>query len=212
MGKSRVAWVPWRMGRGGSFGLRGLFLSCIMFPYVRTNEFRAEQMGRPSKLTKEQWLVLEHRHVVDRVTIEQLVRDLAAEGITISDTAIRRKIKPSMAERAAGVANLRDLAAAKVSADRAVAVVEEQIAELPETRQIIVRDLADRMKSITVHLSCAAEASADTARKLALLAQAQAGRIDISKPMNDKTRDTVSAISAITRTANEAGSIGMGLI
>lgn len=156
--------------------------------------------------------MLEHRHVVDRVTIEQLVRDLAAEGITISDTAIRRKIKPSMAERAAGVVNLRDLAAAKVSADRAVAVVEEQIAELPETRQIIVRDLAERMVSITTHLSCAAEASADTARKLALLARAQADRIDISKPMNDKTRDTVSAISAITRTANEAGSIGMGLI
>lgn len=150
--------------------------------------------------------------MVDGVSVDQLVRDLATQGIEISDTAIRRKIKPSLAERSRGVTTLRDLAREKVEADNALTVVDEKIAALPETRQIIVRDLAQRMKNITVHLTCAAEDSAYTSRKLTALARAQANRINPDKPLNDKTRDLVSGISAITRTANEAGAIGMGLI
>lgn len=164
-------------------------------------------MGRPSKLTKEQWLQAEHEHVVDGVAIMTL-----AKKYGVHESALRRRLRPNQAEVARGVNTLRDLAKEKADAVQELALVEGKIAELPVTRQVIVNDLAERMKSITVHLTCAAEASAETSKKLALLARAQANRIDITKPINDKTRDTVSAISAITRTANEAGSIGMGLI
>lgn len=164
-------------------------------------------MGRPSKLTKEQWLQAEHEHVVDGVAIMTL-----AKKYGVHESALRRKIRPNQAERARGVDRLRDLAKEKVDAERAVAVVDAKVAELPEYRQIIVRDLAERMKSISVHLTCAAEVSAETSHKLTLLARAQANRIDPDKPLTDKTRDLVSGISAITRTANEAGTIGLGLI
>lgn len=157
-------------------------------------------MGRPSKLTKEQWLHAEHRHVVDGVPLDALALEFG-----ISKTALHRKLRPTPAERAKGIPTLRALALEK-------AQIDSKIAELPETRQIIVRDMAERMKSISVHLSCAAEVSAATAHKLTLLARAQADRIDPDKPLNDKAREIVSSIKAITTTANEAGSIGLTLI
>lgn len=164
-------------------------------------------MGRPSKLTTEQWLEVEHRHVVDKVPVLVLAKEYG-----VNESAIRRKIRPNLAEQARGITKLRDLAEEKVHAERNVAVVDAKIAELPEHRQIIVHDLAQRIKSVAVHLTCAAEASARTARKLTMLAEAQANRIDVDRPLTDKTRNLVTGISAITRTANEAGSIGMGLI
>jgi hypothetical protein len=164
-------------------------------------------MGRPSKLTKEQWLQAEHRHVVDGVTIDALSIEFG-----VSPTALRRKLRPTPAERAKGIPTLRHLAARKAAAADALAVVDNEIAELPETRQIIVNDLASRMKAISVHLSCAAETSAATAHKLTMLANAQANRIDPTKPINDKAREIVSSINAITKTANEAGAMGLNLI
>lgn len=158
-------------------------------------------------MTPEQWLEVEHRHVVDGVAVLTLAKEYG-----VNESAIRRKIRPNMADRARGVTTLRALAGEKLVALNAVSVVDSKIAELPETRQVVVNDLVERMKSVAVHLTCAAEVSAETSHKLTLLARAQAGRIDIDKPMNDKTRDLVSGISAITRTANEAGAIGMGLI
>lgn len=139
------------------------------------------------------------------------VTTLAAQ-YGLDESSIRRKIKPSTGERANGIPTLRHLAEKKIEALSAIAVVDEQIGELPATRQIIVHDLVARMQSISVHLTCAAETSAATARKLALLAGAQVDRIDASKPMTAKTREIVTSVSAITKTANEAGAIGLGLL
>jgi hypothetical protein len=138
--------------------------------------------------------------VVDGVTIDAL-----SEEFGVSPTALRRKLRPTPAERAKGIPTLRALALEK-------AVIDGKIAELPETRQIIVNDMAARMKAISVHLSCAAETSAATAHKLTMLANAQANRIDPTKPINDKAREIVSSINAITKTANEAGAMGLNLI
>jgi hypothetical protein len=189
--------------------LHSVTFACIMFGYVLEQIISHEtnSMGRPSKLTKEQWMLVEHRHVVDGVPLDTL----AAE-YSISATALRRKIKPSLAERARGVATLRGLAEEKVEALAAIQTVDSKIAELPETRQIIVNDLVARIQSISVHLSCAAETNASTARKLALLAGAQVDKVKLGRPIDDIARKHISDANFLAKSATEAGALGMGLL
>lgn len=164
-------------------------------------------MPRPSKLTKEQWLELEQRHVVDGVPITRL-----AEQYGLDESSIRRKIKPTLAERARGVTTLRALAEEKVDALESVRTVDAEIAKLPETRQIIVNDLVQRMQSISVHLSCAAEMNASTARKLALLAQAQVDKVKPGRAIDDQARKHIADANYLAKSATEAGALGMGLL
>lgn len=83
-------------------------------------------------------------------------------------------------------------------------------AALPVSLQVPTRSLIEDLKGISLHLAGAAKFGAATSHRLAGIANAQVAKIDDSNPM--ESQEVLQGISALTKMANEAGAMGMGLI
>jgi transposase-like protein len=146
-------------------------------------------MGRPSKISEEQW-----REVGDRYARGESVSGLARE-FGVPEKSIRRKFKTCLTD-------VRSLA-------EDLAKTEMQIAELPIISQVRIRSLADELKEISMHLASAARYGAATAHRLAGIANE---KTDLLDPTETIDMERLSEINALTRTANEASNIGINLI
>lgn len=164
-------------------------------------------MGRKSSLTPEQWTEIERRHLVDGESINSLAAEFG-----VNESSIRRKIKPNKAELPNGEKPLQVLAQEKAASDEAARKIAEEIAQLPISRQTVVRDLAAKLTNISGHLASAAEYGAATAHRLAGIAHAQAQGIDDAQPLNDQSIGSLRGIAALTKLANEASEIGVNLL
>lgn len=160
-------------------------------------------MGRPSKLSREQWLQIEQRHVVNGEPILKLAKEYG-----IDESSLRRKLKPNLAEQARGITSLRGLAAKKIKADAEMALVDAELSQLPEHRQLIVHDLVKQLGTISTNLAAAADFGSSTAAHLAGLANRRALKI------SDKDKDpaTLQHIAALQRLANEAGAPAIAIL
>lgn len=149
-------------------------------------------MGRKSSLTEKQWSEIERRLLAG-----EKCRALARE-FDISEAAIRKRC-------GAQTKQVKDVANQLVAAETAFRA-------LPIGAQIQARTLADELKEISMHLAGAARYGAATAHRLSGIANAKAGEIDDARPMDEKSREALGDIAALTRLANGAAEIGMDLI
>lgn len=147
-------------------------------------------MGRPSKLTPEQWREVEGRFLGGEGS-SALAREFG-----IDEAAIRRKFR-------------RDTPIVRIAAEK-LAEGQRAVAELPKALQPVAIDLAAKLRNVGASLASAAELGAATSHRLAAIANAQAQQIDDVNPM--ETQEVLQAISALTKISNDASVLGVALI
>jgi DNA primase catalytic subunit len=162
-------------------------------------------MGRKSSLTAEQWLEIERRHVVDGESINALATEFG-----VNESSVRRKIKPNKAESPKPVNSLAVIAKEKVRADAESKRIAEQIAGLPYAKQQIVSDLARKLTNISDHVASAAENSAASAHRLAMMANQQLEKVDEVNPM--KSVEHLQAVALLQKMSNAAAETPLNLL
>lgn len=153
-------------------------------------------MGRPSRLTDKQW-----EDAIALVNAGGTLRAIAAQfDIAVSPLAKRVKEHKEHQERKKELAN--QLVAA-----------EFKIKDLPIKEQIEVHGIADDLRAISMHLAGAGRYGAATAHRLAGIANGKVAQIDDDAPIDDEgSLKALKGIAALTRMANEAAEIPMGLL
>lgn len=164
-------------------------------------------MGRKSSLTPEQWVEIERRHLVDGESVRSLAKEYS-----VDEAAIRRKINPQKSADEKSAKSLRELADAKLNADKAVREISAEISALPISRQQIVSDLAQKLMNISGHLASAAEYGAATAHRLSGIAHMKIAEIDDAKPLDQQSIETLKGIAVLTKMANESSEIAVNLL
>lgn len=164
-------------------------------------------MGRKSALTAEQWTEVERRVLIEGESVNSV-----AKQYKVNEGTIRKKIFPNSSESKAPASPLISLAKAKIKAEADQRNISERISELAPARQLIVIDLARKLSSISEHLAGAAEFGAMTAHKLSGIANFKAAEIDDANPLTGPSMESLKDISALTRMANEASTIGINLL
>jgi len=149
-------------------------------------------MGRPFKLSEKQCAEIERRLLAG-----EKQADLAREYGVDRSFMTRRFAKQ--------LNNVRTVANQLVAADVA-------LKSLPVAQQIQAVSLAEELKAISYHLSAAAKHGSMTAHRLSIVANEQVQKIDPNGDMDEQTIDSLKAVAAITRTANEAASCGLELL
>jgi transposase-like protein len=162
-------------------------------------------MGRKSSLTPEQWAEVERKHLVDGAPINALAAEYG-----VNESSIRRRLKPKKAGAAGGKSPLHSLAEEKVRAEAEAKRVTAQIAQLPQTQQLIVSDLARKLSNISEHIGSAAEISAASAHRLSMLANQQLDKVDDVNPLS--TAAELKTFEVLQSMANGASQIPMNLL
>jgi hypothetical protein len=172
-------------------------------------------MGRKSALTPEQWAEIERRILLEGETAYKLALEFG-----VNESSIRRKIKPSNADKAdkaefgaKAVPELRQIAERKAAADTECKEVSKVIDSLPYVQQQVVMTLAQRLSNISNSLASAAEYGAATAHRLSGIAHGKVQEIDDAMPLDDE--DSVKAlkgIAALTELANRSAEIPLKLL
>lgn len=147
-------------------------------------------MGRPSKLTPDQW-----REVERRLNAGESAAVLSRE-FGVSQPVISNRFSKISKE-------------VKKTAEM-IAASQEALATLPVAQQYQAISLAEKLRNISSNLASAAEYGAATAHRLQAIANAQLGKIDDADPM--QSQEQLQAISALTKIANDAGKCGMDLL
>lgn len=148
-------------------------------------------MGRPSKLTPEQWAEIERRHLSGGESLRALAREFG-----VDEAAIRRRVSPQSPQVRAVAAKLAD--------------AQSALAELPVPQQYNAINLAAKLRSISDSLASAAELGARTAHRLHSLANSEVGKVDDAEPL--KSMDALKSVSALTRLANDSSALAVNLL
>lgn len=149
-------------------------------------------MGRPSKLTDAQWEKVGKRLLAGESTSK------LADEFGVSKSAISTRFS-KRTETIKTVANQ-------------IVETESALAKLNVSEQMAARSLADDLKAISEHLAGAARFGAMTAHRLSGIAQGKVLEIDDAAPMDDKSRGALADIAVLTKMANGAAEIPLGLL
>ena len=147
-------------------------------------------MGRPSKLSPDQW-----REVERRLNAGESAAVLSRE-FGVSQPVISNRFSKVSKE-------VRKTA-------EAIAESQNMLAVLPVAQQYQAISLAEKLRNISSNLASAAEYGAATAHRLQAIAHAQAQNIDDADPMN--SQEQLQAISALTKISNDSAKLGTDLI
>lgn len=155
-------------------------------------------MGRPSKLTPAQW-----EEIGRRLLGGETARNLGAQ-FGVSDTAIRKKF---------GANQTISLQSSKVrSAAEKLAEANTALELLPAAQRQVAISLADELRQISTHLAGAAKFGSATAHRLAGVAHAKVQEMDDAAPLSAESMEALKGVAALTKLANEAGSLGINLL
>lgn len=147
-------------------------------------------MGRPSKLSPDQWRELERRlNAGESATVLSREFDVSQGLISQRFSKISKEVKKTA---------------------EAIAESQNMLAVLPVAQQYQAISLAEKLRNISTNLASAAEYGAATAHKLQAIAHAQVKKIDEADPMN--SQEQLQAISALTRISNDSARLGTDLI
>jgi len=149
-------------------------------------------MARPSKLTDKQWADVERRLLEGEAAVA------LAKEYKIDRAAISRRFS-------------QPIATVKVVANQILAA-ESALRSLPVSQQINAINLADQLRSISGHLAGAANFGAATAHRLSGIAHGKVAEIDDAAPVSDESLLSLKGIAVLTRMANEASEIPLGLL
>jgi hypothetical protein len=147
-------------------------------------------MGRPSKLSPEQWSEVERR------LAEGEPRRALAREFGVDESAIRARVSTQTPRIKA--------AAQKVVEAR------EALAELPVSQQYTALSLADKLRSISGSLASAAELGAKTSHRLHSLANSEVAKVDDAKPM--ASLENLRNVGVLTKLANESAHVALNLL
>ena len=148
-------------------------------------------MGRKAKLTDFEWEKIGQRYYAG-----ESARNIADADGRITEAAIRKRFG-ALRTKVKEVANQ-------------IVETERELKALPISSQIAAIDLAAKLRSVSEHLSSAANYGAMTAHRLSGIAHQQVSKIDDADPM--ATKDTLGAIAALSKVANESAQIGINLL
>jgi hypothetical protein len=147
-------------------------------------------MGRPSKLTDDQW-----KEIGSRLLNGEKASDLGNEyGVSKTRISIRFSKRN---ETVRGVAEK-------------IVEAETAVMSLAPMEQARARTLAENVLEISNHLSCAARYGSATAHRLQALAHGEVQKIDDSNPL--ESIEALKGVQALTRLANDAASTGLNLL
>lgn len=146
-------------------------------------------MGRPSKLTPDQWAEIQQRSAAGESS-----RALAKE-FGVDESTVRAKVSPH-------TPRVREVAAQLARAQTA-------LAQLPVNQQYTAVSLAEKLRSISRDLATAAAHGADTARRLKERANQEAVKI-LAKEDVDVGR--MSMVAGLEKLANESALLARGLV
>jgi hypothetical protein len=151
-------------------------------------------MGRPSKLSPEQWA-----EIGRRITDGEVLRDLAKE-FDVSPAAISRKGFTQQSKRVQEVA-------------QQVAKAQTALAELPVPQQYTALSLADKLRSISSSLAAGAELGAKNFHRLNALANAELQKVDDAAVLTEDTSmAALKTVSVLTKMANDAAASPINLL
>jgi transposase-like protein len=147
-------------------------------------------MGRPSKLSPEQWSEVERR---------------LAAGEGASELSREFGVHPSQVTRrvAQKSQKVREVA-------QKVAEAHTALAELPMAQQYSALSLAEKLRSISTSLASAAELGAKTSHRLHSLANSEVAKVDDAEPM--KQLDNLRNVGVLTKLANESAHVALNLL
>lgn len=147
-------------------------------------------MGRPSKLTANQWEELGKRLVAG-----EKAADLSRE-YKVSKTAISARFSKRI-ETVKTVAN--QLVGAEIA-----------LRALPVSEQVQALNLADELRAISMHSASAAKYGMATAHRLSALAHSEVAKVDDADPL--ASMEALRGVAALTKIANDSAHIGLNLL
>ena len=157
-------------------------------------------MGRKSNLTDEQWEAIRQRLLKGETS-----RAIAEDYPQISASSIRGKFG-----KQSNIAVHSDQV--KETAQK-IADAQLALQALPPVNRPAALDLAASLQSISASLARAAELSSKTAHRMAHLANSEAAKVDDVNPLTVGTSvEALKGVAALTKMANEAGSLGLNLL
>lgn len=155
---------------------------------VRVKRGKVRRMARQPKITPEQWEQIERRAAAGETTVS------IAAAYGVSEGALRKRgINKTRYDKVRKVAH--QLAGAK-----------DALAALPVHQQQLAVSLADELRAISSNLASAARYGSATAQRLAQAAHHEISTAEVL----DEPR--LRAVAMLTRTANEAGQLGVALL
>ena len=149
-------------------------------------------MGRPSKLTPDQWVEIERR-----LAAGDKAADLSRE-YGISQTRISERVS-KVSEKVRETAHK-------------LAEAQAALSELPVAQQYAAVNLAEKLRSISNSLANAAELGAMTAHRLHALANSEVAKVDDATPLDPASIEALKGVSVLTRLANDSSSIALNLL
>lgn len=149
-------------------------------------------MGRPSKLTPDQWAEIERRLNLGE-SAAVLSREFGVSQPVISNrfSKVSKEVKKTA---------------------EVIATGQNMLAGLPIAQQYQAISLAEKLRNISGHLAGAAEFGAATAHRLSGIAHGKVQEIDDAAPIDDESLLSLKGIAVLTRMANEASEIPLGLL
>ena len=143
-------------------------------------------MGRPSKLTAEQWEEIAKRRM-DGESRRSLAREYG-----VSEASIR--------EREEKIGRLPTVE--KVA--RMIVETESALKSMPVSAQVSAQNLAARFRSISDSYASAAEYGARTAHRLHALANSEVNKVDDADPLSEESLAAMKGVSLLTKLGNDA--------
>ncbi len=145
-------------------------------------------MAYPPKIAPSQWAEIERR-----ATAGESVTSLARE-FGVSEAALRKR-----GVSQGKVRKVREVA-------QKLAAAQAEVDALPPSQQHLALSLAEEMRAVSANLASAARYGSATAQRLAQAAHDEIQRAEVLDEV------TLRSVAMITRTANEAGQLGVQLL
>lgn len=156
-------------------------------------------MGRPSKLTPQQWAEVERRLLAGETP-----RKLGAE-FGLAESAIRKRFGAHKSVSAQS-AQVRNTAEKIADANRALAA-------LPPSQRPVAMELGDLMSSTSLSLGRAAHIGAMNAHRLQHMANTELQKVDDATPLSDeKSVAALKTVAVLTKMANDAAVVPSNLL
>lgn len=147
-------------------------------------------MGRPSKLTPEQW-----DELTGRLAAGEKAADLSRE-YGVSPSSISKRVSKVSQQVAKTAHKLVD--------------AQNSLSDLPLRQQYQAMDLAAKLRSMSESLASAGELGAKTAHRLQSLANEEVRKVDDMQPL--ASLEALKGVGVLTKLANDSSSIALNLL
>lgn len=149
-------------------------------------------MGRPSKLSPEQWSDIERRMAAGESPTK------LAKEYGVHQTQITRRVS-QVSQVVRNVA-------------KQVAEAQNALAELPPAQQYNALSLAEKFRGITMSLASGAELGAKSYHRLNAIANGELQKVDDSNVLSEESIASLKTVSVLTKVANDCATGAFNLM